>query len=125
MRLRQCDACARAPAVLRSIAFSSPLENRVPIGDALFIRSVTSDNGDLSGSVTDPNAHVLRLRYEELFGGEALPVPIESIAEDLFVLTPRLPSAGVADAIDARLDVSASAAAWTSFNLALIEEKPE
>jgi IrrE N-terminal-like domain len=37
----------------------------------------------MPGPVTEPRAHALRARYHELFGGEELPVPVESIAEDL------------------------------------------
>ena len=40
----------------------------------------------MPGPVTDPRAHALRARYHELFGGEELPVPVESIAEDLLGL---------------------------------------
>jgi hypothetical protein len=39
------------------------------------------------GPVTDPRADALRRRYHELFGGEELPVPVESIAEDLLGLS--------------------------------------
>src|SRR2546427_1986631 len=39
------------------------------------------------GSVTDPRADALRRRYHDLFGGEELPVPVESIAEDLLGLS--------------------------------------
>jgi len=39
------------------------------------------------GPVTDPRADALRRRYHELFGGEELPVPAESIAEDLLGLS--------------------------------------
>jgi Zn-dependent peptidase ImmA (M78 family) len=38
------------------------------------------------GPVRDPRADALRRRYHELFGGEELPVPVESIAEDLLGL---------------------------------------
>jgi IrrE N-terminal-like domain len=41
----------------------------------------------MPGPVTDLRAHALRARYHELFGGEELPVPVESIAEDLLGLT--------------------------------------
>jgi IrrE N-terminal-like domain len=52
----------------------------------------TVDNGrgeqeTVPGPVTDPRADVLRRRYHELFGGEELPVPVESIAEDLLGLS--------------------------------------
>ncbi len=39
------------------------------------------------GPVTDERAHELRERYHALFGGPELPVPVESIAEDLLGLT--------------------------------------
>jgi Zn-dependent peptidase ImmA (M78 family) len=38
------------------------------------------------GPVRDPRAEALRRRYRELFGGDKLPVPVESIAEDLLGL---------------------------------------
>ena len=38
-------------------------------------------------SYTDPRAHDLRARYHELFEADELPVPVESIAEDLLGLT--------------------------------------
>jgi Zn-dependent peptidase ImmA (M78 family) len=38
------------------------------------------------GPVTDPRAHALRERYHELFEAPKLPVPVESIAEDLLGL---------------------------------------
>ncbi len=41
----------------------------------------------MPGPVTDPRADALRRRYHELFGGEELPVPVESIAEDLLGLS--------------------------------------
>ena len=34
----------------------------------------------------DPRAHALRDRYHAVFGGDELPVPVESIAEDLLAL---------------------------------------
>jgi Zn-dependent peptidase ImmA (M78 family) len=40
----------------------------------------------MPGAVTDPRAHALRSRYHRLFGGDELPVPVESIAEDLLGL---------------------------------------
>jgi len=40
----------------------------------------------MPGPVTDPRAGELLDRYQELFGGDALPVPVESIAEDLLGL---------------------------------------
>ena len=39
-----------------------------------------------SSDYDDPRAHVLRERYLSLFGGEEIPVPVESIAEDLLGL---------------------------------------
>ncbi len=42
--------------------------------------------GDVPGPVTDPRAAELLLRHRELFGGSAVPVPVESIAEDLLGL---------------------------------------
>jgi hypothetical protein len=41
----------------------------------------------LAGPVHDARAEALRRRYYELFGGEELPVAVESIAEDLLGLT--------------------------------------
>jgi IrrE N-terminal-like domain len=41
----------------------------------------------MPGPVTDQRAHALRARYHELFGRQELPVPVESIAEDLLGLT--------------------------------------
>jgi hypothetical protein len=38
------------------------------------------------GLLTDPRAEALGRRYNELFGGEELSVPVESIAEDLLGL---------------------------------------
>ena len=40
----------------------------------------------MAGPITDPRAHALRARYHAFFGGEELPVPVESIAEDLLGL---------------------------------------
>jgi Zn-dependent peptidase ImmA (M78 family) len=40
----------------------------------------------LAGKVTDERAHALRRRYLDTFGGADLPVPVESIAEDLLGL---------------------------------------
>jgi Zn-dependent peptidase ImmA (M78 family) len=40
----------------------------------------------MPGPVTDPRAHALRARYHAFFEGEELPVPVESIAEDLLGL---------------------------------------
>ena len=37
-------------------------------------------------SYVDPRAHALRDRYARVFGGEEIPVPVESIAEDLLGL---------------------------------------
>ena len=41
------------------------------------------------GEYTDARAHALRARYHARFGGPELPVPVESIAEDLLGLTIR------------------------------------
>lgn len=41
----------------------------------------------MPGPVTDPRAGALLRRYRELFGGPDLPVPVESIAEDLLGLS--------------------------------------
>jgi Zn-dependent peptidase ImmA (M78 family) len=40
----------------------------------------------MSGRYDEPRAHELRERYHAAFGGEELPVPVESIAEDLLGL---------------------------------------
>jgi Zn-dependent peptidase ImmA (M78 family) len=40
----------------------------------------------LSKRVTDERAHDLRRRYDERFGAPGLPVPVESLAEDLLGL---------------------------------------
>lgn len=39
-----------------------------------------------SSDYDDPRAHALRERYLSLFGGDEIPVPVESIAEDLLGL---------------------------------------
>jgi len=39
-----------------------------------------------TSSYVDPRAHALRDRYARVFGGEEIPVPVESIAEDLLGL---------------------------------------
>ena len=39
-----------------------------------------------TSSYVDPRAHALRDRYLRMFGGEEIPVPVESIAEDLLGL---------------------------------------
>jgi IrrE N-terminal-like domain len=44
--------------------------------------SVTADRGGYE----DPRAHALRARYLATFGGAAIPVPVEAIAEDLLGL---------------------------------------
>ena len=41
---------------------------------------------DMPGPVTDARAHALRERYHRLYKAEELPVPVESIAEDLLGL---------------------------------------
>src|SRR5262249_24490499 len=48
--------------------------------------ALTLGEDTLPGPVRDPRADALRLRYHALFGGEELPVPVESIAEDLLGL---------------------------------------
>src|SRR5579884_1109662 len=40
----------------------------------------------MAGPVTNPRAHALRARYQELFDGDTLPVPVEAVAEDLLGL---------------------------------------
>jgi Zn-dependent peptidase ImmA (M78 family) len=40
----------------------------------------------VSDSYVDPRAHALRARYLAVFGGAVIPVPVESIAEDLLGL---------------------------------------
>jgi hypothetical protein len=40
----------------------------------------------MAGAVTDPRAHALREQYKALFPSAELPVPVESIAEDLIGL---------------------------------------
>ena len=39
-----------------------------------------------TSSYVEPRAHALRDRYGRVFGGEEIPVPVESIAEDLLGL---------------------------------------
>jgi hypothetical protein len=51
------------------------------------LTTVGGDQEAVPGPVTDPRADALRRRYHELFGGEELPVPVESIAEDLLGLS--------------------------------------
>jgi hypothetical protein len=51
----------------------------------------------MSGGYDEPRAHELRERYHAVFGGEELPVPVESIAEDLLGL-----------AVEARADMPVS-----------------
>jgi Zn-dependent peptidase ImmA (M78 family) len=50
-------------------------------------RATAESRSTMPGQVTDPRAHALRARFQELFGGEELPVPVASIAEDLLGLT--------------------------------------
>ena len=40
----------------------------------------------MSGGYDDARAHELRARYHAVFGGDELPVPVESIAQDLLGL---------------------------------------
>jgi len=40
----------------------------------------------VASGYSDPRAHALRERYVRMFGGPELPVPVESIAEDLLGL---------------------------------------
>ena len=40
----------------------------------------------MSDKYDEPRAHALRERYHAVFGGDELPVPVESIAEDLLGL---------------------------------------
>ena len=40
----------------------------------------------MSNKYDEPRAHALRERYHAVFGGDELPVPVESIAEDLLGL---------------------------------------
>ena len=51
------------------------------------LTTVGGEQEAVPGPVTDPRADALRRRYHELFGGEELPVPVESIAEDLLGLS--------------------------------------
>lgn len=51
------------------------------------LTTVGGEQQAVPGPVTDPRADALRRRYHELFGGEELPVPVESIAEDLLGLS--------------------------------------
>jgi Zn-dependent peptidase ImmA (M78 family) len=51
----------------------------------------------LSSRYDEPRAHALREQYHATFGGDELPVPIESIAEDLLGL-----------AVEARADLDVS-----------------
>ena len=39
-----------------------------------------------TSSYVDPRAHALRARYARVFGGDEIPVPVESIAEGLLGL---------------------------------------
>ena len=50
---------------------------------------MTDEDTVMPGPVTDPRAHALRERYHELFEAEHLPVPVESIAEDMLGLSIR------------------------------------
>src|SRR6266545_3087502 len=50
-------------------------------------RATTWSAATMPGPVTDGRADALRTRYHKLFGGMELPVPVESIAEDLLGLS--------------------------------------
>ena len=56
--------------------------------DVARARVLLSGDGGLSSRApyVDPRAHALRERYLRTFGGEEIPVPVESIAEDLLGL---------------------------------------
>jgi hypothetical protein len=47
---------------------------------------VMPSGGGLAGRYSDARAHALRDRYLAAFGGDEIPVPVESIAEDLLGL---------------------------------------
>jgi hypothetical protein len=63
------------------------------------LTTVEESSEAMPGPVTDARADALRSRYHELFDGEELPVPVESIAEDLLGLsineTEELPVSGM------------------------------
>ena len=64
----------------------------------------------MPGPVTDPRAGALLRRYGELFGGDEIPVPVESIAEDLLGLR-----IGEADELDCSgLLIPAERRIWVS-----------
>ncbi len=56
------------------------------LGLSQALTTVGGERQAVPGPVTDPRAEALRRRYHALFGGEELPVPVESIAEDLLGL---------------------------------------
>lgn len=59
----------------------------------------------------DPRAHALRESYHAVFGGEELPVPVESIAEDLLGLAVEvrdLPVSGMLIPAERRILVNAA-----------------
>ena len=78
-------APAPAAARARGAGRDRPPLHRRPLKIAP--RSMTT--GDMPGPVTDPRAGELLARHRELFGGPDLPVPVESIAEDLLGLRSR------------------------------------
>ena len=51
-----------------------------------FAPAARGTNTAISDTYDDPRAHALRERYLATFGGDELPVPVESIAEDLLGL---------------------------------------
>ncbi len=70
-----------SPAAYADIAKGMPI---LALSQALTLRG---EQKAVPGPVTDPRAGALRRRYQDLFGGEELPVPVESIAEDLLGLS--------------------------------------
>jgi hypothetical protein len=68
-------------------AYSGPGADMAFLGLSQALTTVGGEQGTVAGPVTDPRAEALRRRYHELFGGEELPVPVESIAEDLLGLS--------------------------------------
>ena len=66
----------------------------------------------MSDKYDDPRAHELRERYHAAFGGEELPVPVESIAEDLLGLAVEaresLPYSGMLIPAERRILVNAA-----------------
>ena len=85
LRLTRLTASRKPSYRLEALPLSEVDESPDEVDGSSFPALINNQRG-MSSSYDEPRAHQLREAYHAAFGGDELPVPVESIAEDLLGL---------------------------------------